>query len=411
MKCLLIASIFAPIHGGSAVVYESLCRYSPSGVMQVLAPWRHYATTDIIDGWQEHDAQALYPVHRIELLRAPAVTSTSLLQSLWLLLAVDLPLQLRVLLKTIQIVRREQINVICIGELNSGSWLGLFCQRWLGCKMINYIHGEEITTVTPYRFYGRRRHTYLKRADAVIAVSEFTRQALIEQMQVDPAKIELITNGVDLDRFQPGPKDPALIERYGVQGKRLLLTVGRLVPRKGIDLTLRALPAILARHPDVHYLIVGTGPYQEELQQIVAELGLAASVTFAGRVLDGELAAHYRLCDLFVMANRELSDHDTEGFGLVFLEANACGKAVVGGRAGGAVEAVRDGQNGLLVDGHDPGAIASTINRLLSDDALRQRLESEGLAIARASGSERGAAQFVQLCKRLVGEVDDAVIA
>jgi phosphatidylinositol alpha-1,6-mannosyltransferase len=404
MKCLLVASIFPPINGGSAVVYESICRFSPPGSMLVLAPWRHYLSGELIQGWREHDAAAPYPVYRLELLRPTMVEARSWLHSLWLLVSVDLPLKYRVLREVTRLVRGHGVNVVCVGELTSGSWIGLYCQRWLGCKMVNYIHGEEVTTVSPYRFYGRGRRRYLHAADGVVAVSNFTRQALIDLMDVDPAKIELIENGVDAERFTPGPKRADLLARYGLDGKRILVTVGRLVERKGIDMTLRALPRIVDALPDVHYLIVGDGEYRPTLERIVRELGLRENVTFAGRVPVEELVDHYRLCDLFVMPNRELSDHDTEGFGLVFLEANACGKAVVGGRAGGAVEAVREGENGLLVDGADPAEIARAVTRLLSDDEFRRGIERRGLEIAQRSASGERAQRFHALCKRLVGE-------
>ncbi len=404
VKCLLLTSVFAPIHGGSAVVYEGICRCSPPGTIQVLAPWRHYYTGEMLNGWQAHDARVSYTVHRLELIRPLAVESKSRLHSLWLFLTADVSLKLKVLFKTIRLIRHEGINIICIGELTSSSWVGLICQRWLGVRVINYIHGEEVTTNMEYRYYGRRRHEYLRRADAVVAVSKFTRRALVEQMGVDPGKIELICNGVDLDRFQPAPQDPTLLARYRLQGKRVLLTVGRLIERKGIDMTLKALPQVLEQCTDVHYLIVGEGFYRTELEKIVHTLGLQHHVTFTGSIDDAELVAHYCLCDLFVMPNRELPDRDTEGFGLVFLEANACGKAVIGGRAGGVVEAVRDGQNGLLVDGNNIDEVAAAIIRLLSDFALRRRLEQQGLAIARASSVEKSALRFNALCQRLLEE-------
>jgi phosphatidylinositol alpha-1,6-mannosyltransferase len=235
----------------------------------------------------------------------------------------------------------------------------------------------------------------------VVAVSEFTRQALIETMGVAPERIELIVNGVDAERFRPGPKPPALLARYGLEGKRVLLTVGRLVERKGIDTTLRALPAILERVPDACYLIVGTGEYLPRLEALVAELGLGEQVIFAGRVPRDELVAHYQLCDLFVMPNRELANHDTEGFGLVFLEANACGKAVVSGMAGGVVEAVRHGETGLNVDGTDVDAVATAITGLLLDDDRRQAMAQRGLEVARASSSAERARAFHALCERV----------
>jgi len=372
--------------------------------MTVLAPWRHYYTGDVIQGWRELDRKAPYKVYRVELLRPLIKHAGNLFQSIWRQLTTDLPLKVRLMWVTAALVKRENIDVVCIGELNSGSWLGLFCQRWLGCKMISYIHGEEITTRTTYLSYGRLRGAYLRRADAVVAVSNFTRQALQDLMGVPSGKITLLENGVDSERFKPGPRPDRLVYRYGVEGKHVLLTVGRLVPRKGIDRTIEAMPRILREIPDAHYLIVGEGEYRAELESLVSARGLEDRVTFAGRVDDAELVDHYRLCDLFLMPNRELSDHDTEGFGLVFLEANACGKAVIGGRAGGAVEAVRDGQNGLLVDADEWAPIADAVIRLLTDETLRTRIETTGLEVARASSSAMGAMRFYELCCGLVGQ-------
>lgn len=400
MKCLLVPNIFPPINGGSAVVYESLCQFSPPGSMHVLAPWRHYQTGETIEGWREYDAAASFPITRIELLRPPVVRPDSLLHSAWLHVAVDLPIKLRVLRAAIKLVRAEGIDVVCVCELNSGTWLGLMLRKLMGIPFINYIHGEEITTDSNYRLYGRRRREYLQRSDAVVAVSEFTRRHLIERFGVAADKIELIVNGVDSERFHPGPKDPGLIRRYALEGKQVLLTVGRLVERKGADMTLRALPGVLEQVPSAHYLIVGTGEYEPNLRALVDELGLQGHVTFAGRIPVEELVSHYQLCDLFVMPNRELPNGDTEGFGLVFLEANACAKAVVGGRAGGVVEAVRHGETGLTVEGTDVAGITAAIVELLTNDARREAMEQQGLRVARESSSAEKALRFHALCER-----------
>ncbi|MCK7579231.1 MAG: glycosyltransferase, partial [Chromatiales bacterium] len=142
---------------------------------------------------------------------------------------------------------------------------------------------------------------------------------------------------------------------------------------------IRALPRVLEVAPNTHYLIVGEGHYRPVLERLVDDIGVRAHVTFAGKVREEELAAYYQLCDVFVMPNREMPDGDTEGFGLVFLEANACGKPVIGGRAGGAVEAVRDGENGLLVDGWSVAEVASALSRLLTDRVLNARIAARGL--------------------------------
>ena len=404
MKCLLITSIFPPIHGGSAVVYENAARFTPPASVHILAPWRNYQDGKILDGWKEFDKKARYPVHRTELIRPPIVQTSSIFHSLWLFLSVDLKIRVNVFKKVVHLVRRENIKVICIGELESASWIGILAKRWLGCKVINYIHGEEITSDAPYRFFKNRRQNYLHAADAIIAVSEFTRQALIQQMQIDPEKIELIKNGVNLQEFQVKEKRQDLIDRYQLNGKKIILSVGRLVPRKGFDHTIKALPTILEKCPEAIYLLVGTGEYREELERLAKDNGVEDNVIFAGRISEEELTDHYNLCDIFVMPNRELANHDTEGFGLVFLEANACGKAVVGGRAGGAVEAVRDGQNGLLVHGENINEIAQAISKLLTEDEFRKQIEKQGLEIAKASSSETRAHQFYKLCQTLTEE-------
>ena len=399
-RCLLMTSIFPPIHGGSAVVYDNLGRHS-GGQLVVLAPYRHYETGRVLVGWRDHDKAAPYPIYRIELLRPREHEPTSRLHSLWRYLRIDLPLKAKILWKVLSIIRKERITVLCIGELNSGSWIGPYAKLLRGCPIINYLHGEEVTARAQYTFFGRSKQKYLDRADAVVAVSNFTRQVLIELTQTAPAKIEVIYNGVDLDRFRIIEPSPALRDKYGIAGKRVLLSVGRLVPRKGIDKVLEALPSLLGRYPDLQYLVVGSGPYRQRLEQMVAELGLAAHVTFTGPIDDAALTDHYALCDLFVLPNRKMPDGDTEGFGLVFLEANACGKPVIGGRAGGVVEAVRDGHNGILVDGNSVEEIREAISRLLEDTALYGRLRIGGLEIARQSSWKSRAEQFQTLCDRI----------
>jgi len=380
-----------------------MCQFSPQDSMIVYAPWRHYIDGKEIEGWREHDAAAPYMVYRTELIRPQILPPPpSRLHSLWRLLSIDIPLKLRVFREVRRIVRAHQIKVVCIGELTSGSWIGIAAQRFLGCKMINYIHGEEITTETEYRFFGRQRRKYLHKADAIVAVSHFTEQALQRLMGVPASKIRLIHNGVNIQRFTPGPRPQYLIDRYRLAGKRVIVTVGRTVPRKGADALIRALPEVLKAAPDAHLLVVGEGDYRPVLEELVRTHGMEAHVTFAGKVPEEELADHYRLCDVFAMPNREMPDGDTEGFGLVFPEANACGKPVIGGRAGGAVEAVRDGENGLLVDGWSVADVAAGLIRLLTDHALHQRISQRGLEIALASSSRAKAEQFHDLCMELV---------
>jgi len=403
VRCLLMASTFPPVHGGSAVVYENLCEQMPPGSITVLTASDSYITGKEIEAWREHDAAVSYPIDRIALLRprlepAPA----NLAVSLYRLICKDVPLYVRALARAARLIRQHDINVICIGELVSGTMLGIALRKMFGCKLIVYVHGEEITTVGSGRMYGNKRKKYLHAADKVVAVSSFTCDALTEQMDLPPDRISLIPNGVDTERFTPGTADPALIARHGLAGKKIILTVGRLVERKGIDMTVEAMRLIAARRDDIHYLVVGDGELRPRLEQMIVDYGLAAHVTLVGKVDDDTLLRYLRSCDLFVMPNRTMPDGDTEGFGLVFREANACHKPVVGGRAGGAVEAVHDGKSGLLVDGYQPEEIAAAIERILSDPALARALADYGLQLAHDNNTVAVARQFLRICERLL---------
>ncbi len=396
-----MTSNFPPIRGGSAVVYENLCKFADGSVL-VLASQLDYERGKPLSGWPDHDRAAPYKVYRIASLRSPTIRSNSRLHTIWSGLRYEMPLRLRVLWKVVRIVIRDNVKIICIGELITGGWLAAPCKYLLRRKIIAYIHGEEITTRIPDWTLANRRKHYLGISDSVVAVSTFTSDVLVNQIGVDRRKVHLIFNGVDLEKFSPQPKDRDLVSHYGLSGRRVLLSVGRLVERKGLDRALQALPRVLQSIPDVHYLIVGDGPYRPDLERIAGDAGISEHVTFAGEVTDEEIAKHYALCDIFLLPNRETADGDTEGFGLVFLEANACGKPVIAGRAGGATDAVQDGYNGLTVDGEDVTAIAGAILRLLEDPELCARLRTGGLEKARNSDWRSRAEQFQALCRRLL---------
>lgn len=402
--CLIIASIFAPIRGGSATVYESLARLGGANKTAVLASWRHYGTGEPIAGWREHDAVCGYPVTRTELLRPVVMPPpANRLVSAWRVVAIDLPLKVRVAWQAIGLARRYPVGVVCIGELVSGAWLGEFLRRWFGLKLVFYVHGEEITTRYASGSFGSRRAYSLRRADAVVAVSRFTAKALEQEMGVAPDRIVLIPNGVDLTRFSPGADDGVLRARFSLGSGPIVLCVGRLVARKGFDQTVRAWSVVQAAVPEARLLIVGEGEMAVELERLAVEGGVRDRVCLAGPLSDADLLRAYRAASVFVMPNRTMPDGDTEGFGLVFLEANACGRAVIGGQAGGAVEAVVDGETGLLVDGYDSAAVATAIIRVLTDAELRQRLEAGGLAYALRNDSAARAKTFRTMCQRLCG--------
>ncbi|GAB5521131.1 MAG: glycosyltransferase family 4 protein [Rhodothermales bacterium] len=228
-------------------------------------------------------------------------------------------------------------------------------------------HGRELLlsslpSTVLRRGYDATRRRVLHAADGLFPVSHYTA-GLLHDLGADAARITVAANGVDQERFTPTDAS-TLRERLGLSGCRIILSMCRLVGRKGVDTVLAALPKTLQHHPDVIYLIGGTGPMEADLHQQVRALSLEAHVRFLGRVPDAELVTTYNLCEVFVMVPRN-APPDVEGFGLVYLEAGACGKPVVGSTAGGIPDAIDDGQTGHLVPPDAPDALADTLISLL----------------------------------------------
>jgi phosphatidylinositol alpha-1,6-mannosyltransferase len=229
------------------------------------------------------------------------------------------------------------------------------------------VHGNDFLAAQ-CRWHRAGFNALLRRAHPLITHSQANRQRLLK---LGLGEALVIPPGVDPERFRPRPTPLPPPPR--------LLTVGRLVPRKGIDTVLRALALLQPRMPQIHYQIVGDGPDRARLESLVETLGLSSRVDFAGRVPDAALPDHYRDAHVFVMpAREEEQGRSVEGFGIVYLEASASGLPVVAGRSGGAVEAVRAGETGLLVEPDDPQALAEALWRLLQDEPLRAQLGRAG---------------------------------
>jgi phosphatidylinositol alpha-1,6-mannosyltransferase len=169
--------------------------------------------------------------------------------------------------------------------------------------------------------------------------------------------------------------------RYGLTDRPVIVCISRLVPRKGQDTLIHALPFVRRVVRDATLLLVGAGRYREELETLARSLGVAHSVVFTGGVPPAELPAHYAAGDVFAMPCRtRRGGLDVEGLGIVFLEASASGLPVVVGDSGGAPDAVRHGETGFVVDGRDAGAVADRLIELLRDAGLRARLGAAGRA-------------------------------
>lgn len=203
----------------------------------------------------------------------------------------------------------------------------------------------------------------LHHADRILAVSGYTRDRLLKEQNLDPAKISLLPNTFDSSCFQIAPKPTYLLKRYGLSPKQpIILTVARLSREeqyKGYDQLIQSLPAMIKQIPNLHYLLVGKGDDRPRVEALIQDLNLQSYVTLAGFIPDEELCDHYNVCDVFAMPSKG------EGFGIVYLEALACGKPTLGGDRDGAIDALCHGELGALVDPDDVGAIAKTLIQIL----------------------------------------------
>ncbi len=261
--------------------------------------------------------------------------------------------------RLIQEKKPDAIFVIVIGS----SWLtAKRLGRKYGIPVVLYIHGLEVTkknNIFPV-FIAKQfvKGQLLKHSDIVMCNS-FNTMLLAIKRGADPGSVRVLNPGIQSDEYQHGilsGVDPA-------PGKFVFFTMGRVIRRKGIDQAIRALSSLSKKYPEILYVIAGSGPedYLLELKELTRSLGLTDKVLFLGRVDEAEKQHWYQRQDVFILPSRELPNGDVEGFGIVFLEAGAWGKPVIGGDSGGIPDAIEDGKSGLLVDSESVEALESAM--------------------------------------------------
>ncbi|MEX2414536.1 MAG: glycosyltransferase family 4 protein [Paenibacillaceae bacterium] len=352
-KVLLVTGVFPPGIGGMQKYYYHLCR-TTGHRMIVLAP--------AYGGDESFDRGQPYKVIRRRFLQQETIQISS-----W-------P---RLLYHTLATIRTEKTDVTIYGYILIGL-IGLILQLFFRSKYVVSVHGKDLLEFR--RFWGIHWlcKTILRRADGVLANSRYTKRIVMDY-GVDERKIQVVYPGVEA-KFERGEKSKELLEEHDLIGKYVLLTVGRLVKRKGHDKVIEALPAIIEQVPQAVYVIVGDGPERHNLERIAEKYGVRDRVIFAGSVNDTErVQQYYHTADTFIMTSRLLEDKgDVEGFGIVYLEAASCGLPAVAGRTGGVAEAVIDHTTGLLVEPTSIKAIAAAVTRLHNDPVLRESLAQAG---------------------------------
>ncbi|MFJ8808932.1 glycosyltransferase family 4 protein [Streptomyces sp. NPDC102490] len=357
-KTLIVTNDFPPRPGGiQAFLHNMALRLDPERLVVYASTWKR--GREGVEATAAFDAEQPFTVVRDRttmLLPTPGATrrAVGLLRehgctSVWFGAAAPLGLMAPALRKA----GAERLVATTHGH--EAGWAQLPAARQLLRRI-----GESTDTITYLGEYTRSR-----------IAGALTPEASARMVQLPP--------GVDEKTFHPASGGDEVRARLGLTERPVVVCVSRLVPRKGQDTLIRAMPRILAAEPDAVLLIVGGGPYEKDLRRLAEETGVAASVHFTGAVPWSALPAHYGAGDVFAMPCRtRRGGLDVEGLGIVYLEASATGLPVVAGDSGGAPDAVLDGETGWVVRGDDPNESADRITTLLADPELRRRMGERG---------------------------------
>ncbi len=351
MKILIPTADYPPIEGGIATVARQVARELAAlgHEVTVVAPW--------FPGMDDFD--------RAQPLRVIRYRGYGLGWA-------------RVLPMSIACLRQSRgAGLILAINVASGGLFALAAKRLFNTPYIAFGYGYEFLKFSPRTCPASLLRSVYRNAAFVAAISNFTRDKLIE-FGVDAPSIEVCLPGAQTPP-QPTPSAiNAIKQKLNLNGHRLVLSVGRMVPRKGHLTLVRAMPRVLERHPATVFVCAGRGACRDEAERLAAGMNVSANLRLPGHLDDAEINALYSICDLFALPAGEGPGGQVEGFGLVFAEAAAHGKPVVAGNSGGIPDAVRDGETGLLVKPEDAEATALAIDRLLSDPDLAARMGAAG---------------------------------
>jgi phosphatidylinositol alpha-1,6-mannosyltransferase len=360
ISTLLISNDFPPVVSGISTVFYNIWKLFPDRQWPVLAPG--------VNGAGDFDRAS-----GVETVRYPYINKSGFFPKL-----IN---QMMLFIYTACLIVTRRINLLHCGLLLSAGSLGWFFKKVFRIPYYLWVYGDETKEI--YRGSTLARlitDAIISNAQKIITNSSYVTTEFVD-FGIDKGNIIEIVPAVDSEIFRPAKKPARLVSRYNLSGKTVLMTVSRLAKRKGHENVLNALPVVVKKFPEIVYLIVGKGQEEANLKALAERLGIQEHVVFAGFVPDRELPDYYNACDIFVMPNIEdvNSTDSIEGFGIVFIEANACGKPVIGGRSGGVENgAVVDKLNGFLVDPSDVREISEKILLLLNDPKLARSIGETG---------------------------------
>jgi phosphatidylinositol alpha-1,6-mannosyltransferase len=351
-RLLVITELFLPTKGGTAVWAAEV--YKRLGGKEI-----HIVTAEVPRS-AEVDASHPNTIHRIDFRRVPWLRPESL------------ALYVRLFFKSLWLALTRKFDAVHAFRALPEGLVAWAVARLTFRPLVIYAHGEELTSWGRGRKYRVMRFA-LRHADRVIANSEHTSSTLAS-MGVAPRSISIIYPGVDIAVFRPGVDVTGLRESLGIgPTEKLVFSVGRLSRRKGFDQVIRAIADLRAENLPVRYVIAGIGDDMQYLDGLIREHSLEGVVHMLGAVDAHDLARWMNACQVFAMPNRNING-DNEGFGMVFIEAAACGKPSLAGDAGGTAAAVVNEVTGLRVDGTSREEVTAALRRLLTEPDWAARL-------------------------------------
>ena len=357
-KTLLISEIFPPKVGGSGRWFWEI--YSR------LVPERYIIAVGL-----DHNSHEFDMTHSCNCMRWPlsigncGVTSFS---------SIKFYIKLFFLLRAA--VKTYQINFIHCGRGLPEGLLGWLGKKWFEIPYLCYVHGEELPSYRSSREYKFLSQLVYENAHGIIVNSENTRKLFVMHTGIENT-VRMLHPGADTTYFTPSARNEDILRQLNWSGRKVVLTVGRLQQRKGHDNVILAIKHIRMLIPNVLYAIVGDGEERARLEHLVATENACNYVQFLGQVDDATVLNCYQQCDLFVLANREVNN-DFEGFGMVLIEAQACGKPVITGKSGGTVETMIPGETGIIINADKIDHITQAIVQLLSDKTRSTEMGSRG---------------------------------
>jgi len=358
-KVLVITENFPPVSGGSGRWFWELYSRLPKEQYLILA--------DDVQGATKFDS-----THQLNILRMPLKSAEWSLKSIR-----GLKFYWRVFWQIRKIIKQHQITHIHCGRVIHEGVTAWLLKLITGTPYLCYVHGEDVETAATSGEHNLMVKQVCKHAELLICNSHNSANIVKRLNYASDDKISVLHPGVDASLFVPSAADDEFKQQMGWQGRKVIITVGRLQARKGQDMMLRAIALLKQQFPDILYAIIGRGECLESLNALALELSINDHVQFLTDVSDAQMIQCYQQSNLFILPNRTIG-HDIEGFGMVLVEAQACGKPVIAGDSGGTKETMLVNQSGLVIDCTDAQSISNAVTKQLADPECSEQMGKIG---------------------------------